>query len=122
MKDEDGFVYIVDRKKDVIISGGENISSPEIEDVLFQHEAIEECAVIGVPHPKWGETPKALVVLRAGQKLMEEEVLTFCRSRLAHFKCPTSVDFLESLPRTATGKLQKYRLREEYWGEKRRVN
>ena len=112
----------MDRKKDVIISGGENISSPEIEDVLFQHEAIEECAVIGVPHPKWGETPKALVVLRAGQKLTDEEVLTFCRSRLAHFKCPTSVEFLESLPRTATGKLQKYRLREEYWGEKRRVN
>jgi fatty-acyl-CoA synthase len=120
--DETRSIHIVDRKKDVIISGGENISSPEIEDVLFQHEAVEECAVIGVPHPKWGETPKALVVVRAGQKLTDEEVLTFCRSRLAHFKCPTSVEFLESLPRTATGKLQKYRLREEYWGDKRRVN
>jgi len=121
--DETRSIHIVDRKKDVIISGGENISSPEIEDALFQHPAVLECAVIGVPHEKWGETPKALVVLRPGAKATAEDLIEFCRGRLAHFKCPTSVDFLPELPRTATGKLQKYRLRESFWGEgTRRVN
>lgn len=115
-------IHIVDRKKDVIISGGENISSPEIEDALFQHPAVLECAVIGVPHEKWGETPKALVVLREGASASEEELIGFCRDRLAHFKCPTSIDFPDELPRTATGKLQKYRLREQYWGDRRKVN
>ena len=115
-------VHIVDRKKDVIISGGENISSPEIEDALFQHPSVLECAVIGVPHEKWGETPKALIVLRPDTTADEKEIIEFCRERLAHFKCPTSVDFLAELPRTATGKLQKFRLREEYWGKGRRVN
>ncbi|MEO8600986.1 MAG: long-chain-fatty-acid--CoA ligase [bacterium] len=117
-----GNVHIVDRKKDVIISGGENISSPEIEDALFQHPAVFECAVIGVPHPKWGETPKALVVLRPEQTATEAELLAFCRDRLAHFKCPTSVDLIAELPRTATGKLQKFKLRERYWAGARRVN
>lgn len=120
--DQTRSIHIVDRIKDVIISGGENISSPEIEDVLFRHDAIEECAVIGIPHPKWGETPKALIVLRPGQILSADEILNFCRSRLAHFKCPSEVEFVESLPRTATGKLQKYRLRERHWGDNRRVN
>jgi len=121
--DEYENVNIVDRKKDVIISGGENISSPEIEDALYQHAAVLECAVIGVPHEKWGETPKALVVFRAGESATEAELIAFCRERLAHFKCPTSVDFIEELPRTATGKLQKFRLREQFWGDtERRVN
>lgn len=120
--DETRSIHIVDRKKDVIISGGENISSPEIEDALFQHPAVLECAVIGVPHEKWGETPKALVVLREGTSATEEELIAFCRDRLAHFKCPTSIEFPPELPRTATGKLQKYRLREQYWGEQRKVN
>jgi len=120
--DETQNLNIVDRKKDVIISGGENISSPEIEDVLYTHPAVLECAVIGVPHPKWGETPKALVVLRSGHMPSEQEVLGFCRDKLAHFKCPTSVEFLSELPRTATGKLQKFKLREAYWQGKRRVN
>jgi fatty-acyl-CoA synthase len=116
-------INIVDRKKDVIISGGENISSPEIEDALYQHKAVLECAVIGVPHEKWGETPKALVVLRSGNTPTEQELIDFCRSRLAHFKCPTSVEFIDALPRTATGKLQKFRLREQYWqAGDRRVN
>ncbi len=119
--DETGNVHIVDRKKDVIISGGENVSSAEIEDALYQHEAVLECAVIGVPDEKWGETPKALVVQRAGAVTSEEELIAFCRDRLAHFKCPRSVEFLEELPRTATGKLQKFRLRETYWDGKRRV-
>jgi fatty-acyl-CoA synthase len=118
-----GNIHIVDRKKDVIISGGENISSSEIEDALYQHPAVLECAVIGVPHQKWGETPKALVVVRAGQTPSADELIAFCREHLAHFKCPTSVEFIPELPRTATGKLQKFKLREQYWqGVQRRVN
>jgi fatty-acyl-CoA synthase len=121
--DASGNVHIVDRKKDVIISGGENISTAEIEDALYQHPAVLECAVIGVPHEKWGETPKALVVLRSGKTANGEELIDFCRARLAHFKCPSSIDFVPELPRTATGKLQKFKLREKYWqGIQRRVN
>ena len=119
--DEVGSIHIVDRKKDVIISGGENISSPDIEDVLYRHPAVLECAVIGVPHEKWGETPKALVVRRDGEDADEAEVIAFCRDNLAHFKCPTSVEFRDELPRTATGKLQKFKLREPYWSSERRV-
>ncbi len=121
--DETGSIHIVDRKKDVIISGGENISSPEIEDALYKHPAVLECAVVGVPSEKWGETPKALIVLREGQQSTEGEIIEFSRQHLAHFKCPTSVEFVESLPRTATGKLQKFVIREKYWGAgQRRVN
>src|SRR5262245_43073003 len=120
--DESGSIHIVDRAKDVIISGGENISSPDIEAALYKHPAVVECAVIGVPHEKWGETPKALVVLKPGTKLSEAELIAFSREHLAHFKCPTSVEFLDALPRTATGKLQKFLLREKYWQGKRRVN
>ena len=119
--DAGGNIHIVDRKKDVIISGGENISSPDIEDALYQHPAVMECAVIGVPHEKWGETPKALVVRRPGEAASEEDLIAFCREHLAHFKCPTSIEFRDELPRTATGKLQKFKLREPYWQEGRRV-
>lgn len=114
-------IHIVDRKKDVIISGGENISSPEIEDTLYRHPALLECAVIGVPHEKWGETPKALLVLREGAAATEKEILEYCRNNMAHFKCPTSVEFRAELPRTATGKLQKFKLREPYWKGQRRL-
>ena len=120
--DEFENIHIVDRKKDVIISGGENISSPEIEDCLFQHPAVLECAVIGVPHEKWGETPVALVVTRAGQDVSEDALIAHCRDQLAHFKCPTQVRFVAELPRTATGKLQKYKLREAFWDGDRKVN
>ncbi len=120
--DELGSIHIVDRKKDVIISGGENISSPEIEDTLYQHPAVLECAVIGIRHEKWGETPMALVVLRSGATPSEQDLLDFCRDKLAHFKCPTRVDFVVELPRTATGKLQKFRLREQYWEGSRKIN
>ncbi len=121
--DEFANINIVDRKKDVIISGGENISSPEVESALYKHPAVLECAVVGVPSEKWGETPKALIVLREGTSATEEEIIAFSRQHLAHFRCPTSVDFVESLPRTATGKLQKFVLREQYWkGIERRVN
>ena len=121
---EDGaYVVIADRKKDVIITGGENVSSIEVEDCLFQHPAVLETAVIGVPDEKWGETIKALVVLRPGQAATERELIDFCRSRMAHFKCPTSVELRDSLSRTATGKLQKFKLREPYWvGRDRRVS
>ncbi len=121
--DDDQYLVISDRRKDVIISGGENVSSVEVEDCLFQHPAVAEAAVIGVPDPKWGETVKALVVARAGQEVTEQEVIDFCRSRLAHYKCPTSVEVRDSLARTATGKLQKFKLRAPYWeGYDRRVN
>jgi acyl-CoA synthetase (AMP-forming)/AMP-acid ligase II len=117
------FLVISDRKKDVIITGGENVSSIEVEDCLFQHPAVAEAAVIGVPDEKWGETIKALVVLKPGAAADERGLIDFCRSRLAHFKCPTSVEIRPALARTATGKLQKFRLREPYWkGRERRVN
>ena len=121
--DEEGYLTLSDRKKDVIISGGENVSSIEVEDALFAHEAVAEVAVIGVPDEKWGETVKALVVLAPGGAATEDELIQHCRSRLAHYKCPTSVEFRDELARTATGKLQKYRLREPYWsGHERRIN
>ena len=122
--DLDGpYVVIADRKKDVIISGGENVSSIEVEDCLFQHPAVAECAVIGVPDEKWGETVKALVVLRDGNDVSERDLIDHCRDRIAHYKCPTSVEFRDALARTATGKLQKFKLRAPYWsGRDRQVN
>jgi acyl-CoA synthetase (AMP-forming)/AMP-acid ligase II len=114
---------IEDRKKDVIISGGENVSSIEVEGHLYQHPAVAEAAVIGVPDERWGETVKALVVARPGTAVDEAELIEFCRNELAHFKCPTSVELRDSLPRTATGKLQKFKLRSPYWeGRERRIN
>jgi fatty-acyl-CoA synthase len=121
--DEDGYVSISDRKKDVIITGGENVSSIEVEDCLSSHPAVAEVAVIGVPDEKWGETVKALVVIRAGMEAGEGELIAFCRGRLAHYKCPTSVEVRDGLARTATGKLQKFLLRAPYWeGRVRQVN
>jgi fatty-acyl-CoA synthase len=120
---EDGYLTISDRKKDVIISGGENVSSIEVEDALHSHPAVAEVAVIGVPDEKWGETVKALVVLAPGASADERELIDHCRSRLAHYKCPTSVELRDELPRTATGKLQKFKLRTPYWeGRERLVN
>jgi fatty-acyl-CoA synthase len=107
----DGYVEIRDRIKDVIISGGENISSVEIEGVLLRHAAVQEVAVVGLPHEKWGEAPHAFVVRKAGAVLTAEEVQAFARERLAGFKCPKGVTFLDELPKTATGKIQKYVLR-----------
>ena len=107
----DGYVEIRDRLKDVIISGGENISSVEVEGVLFRHQAVQEVAVVGLPHEKWGEAPHAFVVLRLGASATAEELRQFARDRLAHFKAPHSVTFVPELPKTATGKIQKYVLR-----------
>jgi fatty-acyl-CoA synthase len=121
--DEEGYLTIADRKKDVIITGGENVSSIEVEDCLFSHPAVSEVAVIGVPHEKWGETPKALVVLAEGQQATEAELIAHCKARLAGYKAPTSVEIREQIPRTATGKVQKFKLRQQYWeGHERQVN
>jgi acyl-CoA synthetase (AMP-forming)/AMP-acid ligase II len=120
---DDAYLVITDRRKDVIITGGENVSSIEVEDCLFAHPAVAEVAVIGVPDTTWGETVKALVVLRDGSSATEGELIEHCRGTLAHFKCPTSVEFRDELARTATGKLQKFKLREPYWeGRDRAVN
>ncbi|MFC3996159.1 AMP-binding protein [Nocardiopsis sediminis] len=120
---DDGYLTISDRKKDVIITGGENVSSIEVEDVLFSHPAVAEVAVIGVPDDKWGETIKALVVLAPGQEATEAGLIRWCKDRAAGYKAPTSVEFRDELARTATGKLQKFKLRAPYWeGRERQVN
>ncbi|MDH2416260.1 AMP-binding protein [Nocardioides sp. CER19] len=120
---DDGYLTISDRKKDVIITGGENVSSIEVEDVLFSHPAVAEVAVIGVPSEKWGETIKALVVLAPGAEATEAELIAWCKERAAGYKAPTSVEFRAELARTATGKLQKFKLRAPYWeGYERQVN
>jgi acyl-CoA synthetase (AMP-forming)/AMP-acid ligase II len=117
------YTVIADRKKDVIITGGENVSSIEVEDCLYQHGAVAEVAVIGVPDEKWGETIKALVVVREDATTSEADLIAHCRDRLAHFKAPTSIEFRDALDRTATGKLQKYKLRQPYWtGREKAVN
>jgi len=117
--DPQNYLQIVDRKKEIIVSGGENISSLEVEKVLSAHPAVYELAVIPVPDAKWGEVPKAIVVLKSGAKAEEDELLEFCRARLSHYKCPRSVEFLESLPRTGTGKVLKRELRKKYWTAQR---
>ena len=120
---EDGYLTISDRKKDVIITGGENVSSIEVEDVLFSHPAVSEVAVIGVPSEKWGETIKALVVLAPDQEATEADLIAWCKDKAAGYKAPTSVEFRDELARTATGKLQKFKLRAPYWeGRERQVN
>ena len=118
----DGYIEVVDRAKDVIVSGGENISSVEVEAMLYEHPAVLEAAVVGIPDSTWGEVPKALVVLKAGQQASAQELMTFCRDHMAHFKAPKSVEFFTELPKTATGKVQKFALREQYWaGHSKRV-
>jgi acyl-CoA synthetase (AMP-forming)/AMP-acid ligase II len=120
--DEEGFVYIQDRVKDMIVSGGENIYPRMIEEVLFTHPAIADAAAIGVPDETWGETVKAVVVLRAGATATEGEIIDFCRGKLGGFERPRSVDIVETLPRNPTGKVLKRVLREPYWtGHRRRV-
>lgn len=118
----DGYLEIRDRGKDIIISGGENISTVEVERTLYDHPAVLEVAVIGIPDGKWGEVPKAFVTLRPAASATAEEIIEFCRARIAHFKCPKAVEFGD-LPKTSTGKIQKYVLREREWKDKeKRVN
>jgi len=112
--DENGYIYIVDRKKDMIISGGENIFPREVEEILYQHPAIQEAAVIGIPDTYWVEKVHAVVVLKQGASLSDQELIDFCRQRLARFKAPKSVEFIHTLPKSATGKILKTQLRKDH--------
>lgn len=121
--DDEGFLFIADRKKDMVISGGENIYPREVEEALLTHPAVEHAAVIGVPHPKWGETVKACIVLKPGRTATEDELIAHCKSLIASYKKPTSVDFMEALPRLFNGKIDKKALRAPYWsGQARQVS
>jgi fatty-acyl-CoA synthase len=118
----DGYIELRDRLKDIIISGGENISTIEIEQLVVRHPAVLECAVVAIPDEKWGERPKAFVVLKRDATASEDDIIRFCREHAAHFKCPAAVEFGE-LPKTSTGKIQKYILREKEWrGKAKRIN
>jgi acyl-CoA synthetase (AMP-forming)/AMP-acid ligase II len=116
--DADGYLFIEDRLKDMIITGGENVYGPEVESVLLDHPGIADAAIIGVPDEKWGESVKAIVV--AGTALEPAEVIEFCRRHLAGYKCPRTVDFVDTLPRNASGKILKNQLREPYWKDRAR--
>jgi acyl-CoA synthetase (AMP-forming)/AMP-acid ligase II len=121
--DADGYVYIHDRVKDMIVSGGENVYPAEVENVLMSHPGIADVAVIGIPHEKWGETALAVVVRAQGTDATEEDIIAFSQERLAKFKCPTQVAWIDVLPRNPSGKVLKKDLREPYWaGRERRVN
>jgi fatty-acyl-CoA synthase len=121
--DEEGYVYVVDRMKDMIVSGAENVYPREIEEVLFSHPAVADAACIGVPSEQWGEEVKAIVVLKSDAKATDEEIMDFCRGKLAGYKRPRSVDFVDALPKNLSGKVLKRELREPYWKDKkRRVN
>ena len=121
--DADGYLYIHDRVKDMIVSGGENIYPAEIESVLMAHPEVADAAVIGVPHERWGESVKAIVVRAPDATVDEAALIAFCRERLAHYKCPTSIDWSEVLPRNPSGKILKRELRDPYWaGRERNVN
>lgn len=118
----DGYLELRDRKKDIIISGGENISTIEVEQTITRHPTVLECAVVAIPDEVWGERPKAFVTLKPGQHATEQEIIAFCRERLAHFKCPAAVEFGD-LPKTSTGKVQKYMLRKKEWaGHEKRIH
>ncbi|MCV7301429.1 long-chain fatty acid--CoA ligase [Mycobacterium barrassiae] len=119
--DAEGFITLVDRKKDMIITGGENVYPIEVEQVLYRHEAVREVAVVGVPHDKWGETPIAVVVLEDGAQAGADELIEYTRERLAHFKCPTRVEYISELPRNATGKVLKTTLRKDFGGQETAV-
>jgi acyl-CoA synthetase (AMP-forming)/AMP-acid ligase II len=115
-RDQDGYIYIVDRKKDIIISGGENVASREVEEVLYQHPSVYEAAVIGVPDNEWGEAVKAVIVLKEEfmGKVDDKELMAFCRARLARYKRPRSIDFVAELPKNAAGKIDKAILKNHY--------
>jgi long-chain acyl-CoA synthetase len=121
--DEERYIFLTDRVKDMIVSGGENVYPAEVENALSGHPGIEDVAVIGVPDDKWGETVKAIVVRGPGTNPTPQEIMEYARARLARYKCPTSVDFVEALPRNPSGKILKRALREPYWkGRERRIN
>jgi long-chain acyl-CoA synthetase len=113
--DEDGYIFITDRLKDMIISGGENIFSAEVENALAQHPAVAACAVIGIPSPQWGETVHAVVIPHAGALVDQDELVNHCKALIAHYKCPRSIEFRDALPLSGAGKVLKTRLREPFW-------
>ena len=120
--DEDGYIYIVDRKHDMIISGGENVYPREVEEVIYKHPAVLECAVVGVPDDVWGEAVKAVVVLKPGEKATEEEIIGLCKTHLAGYKKPKSIEFADNLPKTPIGKIQRRLVKEKYWaGRDRKI-
>jgi acyl-CoA synthetase (AMP-forming)/AMP-acid ligase II len=120
--DEKGYIYIVDRKRDMVVSGGENVYPREVEEILYQHPAVKEAAVIGIPDPYWVERVHAVVVLKEGASVTSEEIIGFCKKNIARYKAPKSLEFVESLPKTPSGKILKRELREKYWaGMERRV-
>jgi long-chain acyl-CoA synthetase len=120
--DEKGYIYIVDRKRDMVVSGGENVYPREVEEILYQHPAVKEAAVIGIPDPYWVERVHAVVILKEGMSVTSEEIIDFCKKRIARYKVPKSVEFVKSLPKTPSGKILKRELREKYWaGMERRV-
>ncbi|MDY6972893.1 MAG: long-chain-fatty-acid--CoA ligase [Thermodesulfobacteriota bacterium] len=120
--DEDGFLYIIDRKKDMIITGGENVSPTEVEETLYRHPAVLEASVIGIPDDKWGEAVKAVIVLKKGMSVSGEEIILYCKEEIAGFKCPKTVDFVTELPKSPVGKILRREIRERYWsGEGRNV-
>ena len=119
----DGYIELRDRLRDIIVVGGENVSSYEVEQTLILHPAVADAAVVGVPHERWGETPKAFVVLKEAAQVKPRQLIHFCREHLAAFKCPTDIEFINSLPKTGTGKTQKFLLREREWiGEEKRIH
>ena len=120
--DDDGFVYIVDRKKDMVITGGFNVYPAEVEAGLLKHPVIQDAAVVGVPDEKWGELVKAVVTLKAGKKISEDELMAFCKHELGSVKAPKSIEFWEALPRTAAGKISRKDVRKTFWeGHERSV-
>jgi fatty-acyl-CoA synthase len=119
----DGYIELRDRAKDIIISGGENISTIEVEQAIVSHEAVLECAVVAVPDDKWGERPKAFIVLKAGETTSGPDIIEHVRDQIAHFKAPDTVALVDELPKTSTGKIQKYVLREKEWqGRRSRIH
>jgi fatty-acyl-CoA synthase len=118
----DGYIEIRDRSKDIIVSGGENISTIEVEQAVSRHPAVMEAAVVAIPDEEWGERPKAFVVLKKGEDATEQEIIDFCKENIARFKAPAAVEFTD-LPKTSTGKVQKFVLREKEWaGQEKRVH
>ena len=114
--DEDGFMYLLDRKKDIIVTGGENVYSSEVEAALYQHQNVHECAVVGIPDEKYGEALFAAIVLRPGTSMTEEDVIEHCRGKIGGYKIPRKMDFIEELPKSAMGKILKTEIREIYGG------
>jgi long-chain acyl-CoA synthetase len=122
-RDADGFLFIVDRIKDMIVTGGENVYSAEVENVLARHPAVLVCSVIGIPSEQWGESVHAVVVLKPGAQATEDALRAHCRTQLAGYKCPKTVEFRDAMPLSAAGKVVKTTLREPYWrGKTRNVN